>query len=190
VRLQAAFQIGAGAVFLLNAVAALATPPVGPAPLPQSPEVMLYMSWPVGHGGRAAFKLPNLSLRLGQARMGANSGNPIAGDPMQHRELLRMEVFGRQDQQSSGLRLELGGRVSYDLHRGVFGVRTDSWRRPSAVPGGTSNQDPLGFVQKSVAARVWEVAPRKRDAVSDMRQPSVSARGVVAAARAASTAGN
>ena len=105
---------------------------------------------------------------------------------MQHRELFRMEVFGRQDQPSLGMRLELGGRVSYDLQRGVFGLRTDAWRRPSAVQGVTANQDPLGFVQKSVAPRVWEMVPRKRDTSSDARQSSAGARGIAAAARAAS----
>ena len=147
---------------------------------------MLYMSWPVGGGRASAFKLPSLSVRLGQARLGGNSGNPSAGDPMQHRELFRMEVFGRQDQPSLDMRLELGGRVSYDLHRGVFGLRTDGWRRPSAVQGVTSNQDPLGFARKSVAPRVWEVGPRKRDTPSDTRQSSVGARSSGAAARAVS----
>lgn len=185
-QLRAAFQIGTASAFLLIASVPLAAPPVGPAPAPQSPEVMLYMSWPVGAGSHMAFKLPNLSMRLGQARLGANSGNPSAGDPMQHRELFRMEVFGRQDQPSLGMRLELGGRMSYDLRRGVFGLRTDSWRRPSAVQGVTTNQDPLGLVQKSVAAHVWEMGPRKRDPQSAARQSSTGSRGIAAAARAAS----
>jgi hypothetical protein len=190
-QLRAAFQIGTGSAFLLIAAVAVATPPVGPAPAPQSPEVMLYMSWPMGGGSRSAFKLPNLSVRLGQARLGGNSGNPSAGDPMQHRELFRMEVFGRQDQPSLGMRLELGGRVSYDLHRGVFGLRTDGWRRPSAVQGVTSNHDPLGLIQKPLRPSVWEVGARQHDGASGTRQPAMGARSpagarsLAAAARAA-----
>jgi len=187
-QLRAAFQLGAGPAFLLIAAVAVAAPPIGPVGAPQSPEVMLYMSWPVGGGSRSAFKLPNLSVRLGQARMGGNSGNPSAGDPMQHRELFRMEVFGRQDHQSSvGMRLELGGRVSYDLHRGVFGLRTDGWRRPSAVQAVTSSQDPLGFVQRSMAPHVWEMGPRKPNTPSDTHAHSgAGAHSIAAAARAAS----
>src|ERR1700741_121072 len=120
---QAAFRLGAGSTCLLWAAVAAAAPPVGTPSAPQSPDFMLYVSWPVGAGGGS--RLPNLSLRVGQARLGGNSGNPTAGDPMQHRELFRVEVFGRQDAPSLGMRLELGARVTYDVHRGVFGWRTD-----------------------------------------------------------------
>jgi hypothetical protein len=145
---QAAFRLGAGLTCLLTAAVAAATPPVGPAPAPQSPEFMLYMSWPVGAGGGSS-KLPNFSLRVGQARLGGNSGNPAAGDPMQHRELFRVELFGREHEPALGMRFELGGRVTYDVHRGVFGLRADGWRRPSSVQVTTSGASPLEFVRST-----------------------------------------
>jgi hypothetical protein len=138
---------------------------------------MLYMSWPVGAGGGNS-KLPNLSLRVGQARLGGNSGNPSAGDPMQHRELFRMELFGRQNERALGMRLELGGRVTYDVHRGVFGLRTDGWRRPSAVQLTTSGADPLGFEQKRLLSPVVEVGAHKRNSLSGARESSKVVRNV------------
>jgi hypothetical protein len=144
---------------------------------------MLYMSWPLGAraGGRSS-KLPNFSLRVGQARLGGNSGNPSAGDPMQHRELFRMEVFGRQDQPALGMRLELGGRVTYDIHRGVFGVRTDGWRRPSAVQLPTPAGSLIDFEQKRSLSALVEVGPHTRDVLSGVREPSKLAHSVKAAA--------
>lgn len=130
---RAAFRLGTGLICVLAAATVAATPPVGPASAPQSPEVMLYMTVPIG-GGSQGMKLPGLSLRVGQARLGGNSGNPASGDPMQHRELFRVEMFGRQRQSSPDMRLELGGRMTYDLKRGVFGMRTDGWKRPSVIP--------------------------------------------------------
>jgi len=131
---RAAFRPGAGLICLLAAAMAAATPPAGPTPMPQAPEVMLYVTVPLGGGARQGMKLPNLSLRVGQARMGGNSGNPAAGDPMQHRELFRLEVFGPRAAAAPDMRLELGGRMAYDLHRGVFGLRADGWKRPSVIP--------------------------------------------------------
>jgi hypothetical protein len=123
---------------------------------------MLYMSWPVGAGGGS--RLPNLSLRIGQARLGGNSGNPIAGDPMRHRELFRVEVFGRQNEPALGMRLGLGGRVTYDVQRGVFGLRAEGWKRPSAVQLTTPGSNPLAFEQKHVPSPVLELGHPKREA--------------------------
>jgi hypothetical protein len=136
---QAAFRLAAGLICLLVAAAAVATPPAGPAPPPQSPEVMLYMSWPVGAGSRG-FQIPRFSLRLGQARMGGNSGNPLAiGDPMRHREFLRLEVAGRQnvsalDMHALDMRVRFAGRLTYDVNHGVFGLHADSRTLPALLP--------------------------------------------------------
>lgn len=137
--MQAAFRLGAGSTCLLAAAAAVATPPAGPAPPPQSPEVMLYMSWPIGAGSRG-LQTPKFSLRLGQARMGGNSGNPLAiGDPMRHREFLRLEVSGRQDasaldMHALDMRVRLAGRLTFDVNHGVFGLHTDSRTLPALQP--------------------------------------------------------
>jgi len=136
--MQAAFRLGAGSTCLLAAAAAVATPPAGPAPPPQSPEVMLYMSWPVGAGSRGA--PPKFSLRLGQARMGGNSGNPLAiGDPMRHREFLRLEISGRQDVSARDIhaldmRVRFAGRLTYDINHGVFGLHAESRSLPALAP--------------------------------------------------------
>ncbi len=157
---QAAFRLGAGSTCLLWAAVAAAAPPVS---APQSPELMLYMSWPVGAG--AGGRLPNLSLRVGQGRLGNNSGNPVAGDPMQHRELFRLEVFGRQNESTLGMRLGLGGRVTYDVQRGVFGLRAEGWKRPSAFQVTTPGSNPLAFEQKHLPSPVMELGARKRETV-------------------------
>jgi hypothetical protein len=161
---QAAFRLGAGLTCLLWAAVAAAAPPLGPASSPQSTEFMLYMSWPVGAGGGSRV-VPNFSLRVGQARLGNNSGNPAAGDPMRHRELFRMEVFGRQNEPAFGMRLGLGGRVTYDVQRGVFGLRAEGWKRPSAFPVTTPGSNPLAFEQKHVPSPVVELGPHKREMV-------------------------
>ncbi len=123
---RAAFRSGVGVTCLFAAAGANATPPVGPAP--QSPEVMLYISHPIG-GGSGGFKLPSLSLRIGQARMGVNSGNPSAGDPLQHRELFRLEIAKPLAARALDVHLGLGNRVTYDLKSGTFGLH-----RPAAKP--------------------------------------------------------
>ena len=140
-QMRAAFRSGAGVSCLFAAAGAIATPPMGPACAPQSPEVMLYISRPIG-GDSGGFRLPNLSLRFGQARMGANSGNPTAGDPLQHRELFRVEISGPQSGHTLDMHVGLGGRVSYDLKRGVFALRADGWKRPSAAQPVTSSWSP------------------------------------------------
>lgn len=162
---QAAFRSGAGFTCLLWAAVAAAAPPPGPSSSPQSPEFMLYMSWPVGAGGGSSSRVPSFSLRIGQARLGNNSGNPAAGDPMRHRELFRMEVFGRQNEPALGMRLGLGGRVTYDVQRGVFGLRAEGWKRPSAFQVTTPGSNPLSFEQKHIPSPVVEIGPRKREAV-------------------------
>jgi hypothetical protein len=176
---RAAFRAAAGLTCLLTAATAVATPPVGPASAPKSPEFMLYMSWPLGARGRGS-KLPNLSLRVGQARLGGNSGNPSAGDPMQHREIFRMEVFGRQDEPALGMRLGLGGRVTYDLHRGVFGFRADGWRRPSALQLPTPAGNLIDFEQKRSLSPYVEIGAHGRDALSGIHEPSKLAHNVKA----------
>jgi hypothetical protein len=100
---------------------------------------MLYMNWAVGAGSRG-FQLPKFSLRLGQARMGGNSGNPLAiGDPMRHRELLRLEISGRQDvsrldTHALDMRVRFAGRLTYDVNHGVFGLHADSRILPMLLP--------------------------------------------------------
>ena len=177
-RLRAAFWCG---IFWLPG-ASMAGPSSGPAPLPQSTEVMLYVTVPLGRGGHG-FKLPNLSLRLGQTRMGGNSGNPAAGDPMQHRELLRLEVAGRQRDPTLDMRVELGARVTYDLNHNVFGLRSDNWKRPSFAPASPSTLN-AGEFQKRLMRHSPEDRGPKPDAPIAARTSTPVARDVSAAAAA------
>jgi hypothetical protein len=121
---------------------------------------MLYVTVPVGDGHHG-FKLPNVSLRFGEGRLGGNSGNPTAGDPMQHRELLRLEVAGRQSDPALDMRVAIGGRLSYDLNRGVFALRADSWKRPSSVPAVASSHGPDRLQTKFAANERVRVAAGK-----------------------------
>src|SRR6185312_9709743 len=83
---------------------------------------------------------PKFSLRLGQARMGGNSGNPLAiGDPMRHREFLRLEISGRQDVSARDIhaldmRVRFAGRLTYDINHGVFGLHAESRSLPAFAP--------------------------------------------------------
>src|SRR6185312_15218508 len=94
--------------------------------------------WPVGAGSRGA--PPKFSLRLGQARMGGNTGNPLAvGDPMRHREFLRLDVSGRQDvpeldTHAFDLRVRFAGRLTYDVNHRAFGFHADSHSLPTLPP--------------------------------------------------------
>lgn len=94
------------------------------------------MTWPMGAGSRG-MQLPKFGLRLGQARMGGNNGNPLAvGDPMRHRELLRLEVSSRQDapaldMHALDMRVRFAGRVTYDINHGMFGLQTDTRPLPA-----------------------------------------------------------
>jgi hypothetical protein len=141
---------------------------------------MLYVSVPVGAGSRG-FKLPNLSLRLGQTRMGGNTGSPAAGDPMQHRELLRLEIAGRQRDPTLDMRVELGARVTYDFNRGVFGLRADNWKRPSLAPAPPSGLNASEF-QKRLMPHPAEDRGSRRDAPIPARISSPVARDVTAVA--------
>jgi hypothetical protein len=182
-RLRAAFRCcWAGLIGLLALGPAVAGPPATPASLPQSPEVMLYASVRVGAGARGGgFKLPNLSLRLGQARMGGNSWSPTGGDPMQHRELLRLDLAGRQSGSPLDMRLGLGGgRVTYDINRGIFGLHPDGWQRPSITTVATSG--PIGpqFQTKPLMPRLWEPSAFKHNPVTSAGQLSAGVRDVAA----------
>ena len=119
------------------------------------------MTVPLG-GGSQGIKLPSFSLRVGQARMGGNSGNPAAGDPMQHRELFRLEVLARRTDSTPDMRLELGGRMTYDLKRGMFGLRTDSWKRPTVMPAETHSTLP---VMSALHERIPRLSPSLHPAI-------------------------
>ncbi|HVW67989.1 MAG TPA: hypothetical protein VHB68_03395 [Steroidobacteraceae bacterium] len=113
--------IEAGLVALAATAAAVAgpAPAAGPPLAPRTHGFMLYFSQPLGGGAGAA--RPRLGLRIEQVRMTGNSGAPDAGDPLQHRELIGWQMEGLRHFSASGMKVELGGRVTYDVAHGAFG---------------------------------------------------------------------
>ncbi len=101
---------------------ALAAPPPGPALAPRAHGFMLYLSHPIGAGGGGSMH-PKFGFRVEQVRLGGNSGAPDGGDPMQHRALVGWQMDGLHGIHASDMKLELGGRMTYDVTHGAFGMQ-------------------------------------------------------------------
>ena len=127
-RRQAAFPITGGVLCLMAATVAAGAqpgavaPPAGPALAPRSHGFMLYLSQPLGGSGGAALH-PKFGLRIDQVRMTGNSGAPDAGDPLQRRSLVGWQMGGGSGMHTSDVKLELGGRLTYDVTHGGFGAQ-------------------------------------------------------------------
>jgi hypothetical protein len=76
---------------------------------------MLYLSQPLGGGGGALH--PHFGFRIEQVRMVGNSGASDAGDPVQHRALVGWQF---DNLHASNMKIELGGRMTYDVNQGAF----------------------------------------------------------------------
>lgn len=161
-RRRAAFTTTGGLLCLVAATAANAAhpgpvPPLAGPPLPpRSHGIMLYLSQPMGGGaGGAAAAHPQFGFRVDQVRMMGNSGAPDAGDPLQHRSLIGWQMDGHNGLHASDVRMELGGRVTYDMTRGGFGIQpsrsgsASSPARPMAVAATTPHAAPSGGESKS-----------------------------------------
>jgi hypothetical protein len=98
-----------------------AAPPQGPSLNPRTHGFMLYISQPIGGG--PSIGGPRFGLRFEQVRMGGNNGAPDAGNPMQHRALVGWQFGG---QKATDMRLELGGRVTYDVLHGGFALQSNA----------------------------------------------------------------
>ena len=128
-RRQAAFPITGGVLCLIAATVAagaqpgLVAPPAGPALAPRTHGFMLYLSQPIGGGGGGAALHPKFGFRIDQVRMAGNSGAPDAGDPMQRRSLVGWQFGGGGRMHASDVKLELGGRLTYDVTHGGFGAQ-------------------------------------------------------------------
>ncbi len=103
---------------LWTASDAQAAPP-GPPLAPRAPQLMLYISRPIGGGGGGMGMMPKIGLRLSQIRQAPNLGDPEAGAAFQHRELLDWAIQGR-----SNVQLQLGHRVTWDFTRQAFAQRS------------------------------------------------------------------
>jgi hypothetical protein len=128
-RRQAAFPITGGMLCLMAATVAAGAqpgtvaPPAGPALAPRTHGFMLYLSQPLGGGGGGGALHPKFGFRIDQVRMAGNSGAPDAGDPMQRRSLVGWQFGGGSGLHASDVKLELGGRLTYDVTHGGFGAQ-------------------------------------------------------------------
>lgn len=141
-RRQAAFPITGGLLCLVATTTAAAgtsgpvAPPAGPPLAPRTHQIMLYLSQPMGGSGGAAVS-PKFGFRvdqvrmMGQVRMMEMAGAPDAGDPVQRRSLIGWQMDGHSGMHVSDMKLELGGRVTYDVAHGGFGVQSS---RPGMAP--------------------------------------------------------
>ena len=150
---QASFPITGGLLCLVAATAVNAAhpglsfaPPAGPPLAPRTHGFMLYLSKPMGGGTGGAALQPRFGFRVDQVRMSGNSGAPDAGDPMQRRTLIGWQFNGRSGARASDVRLELGGRVTYDMTHGGFQFQSSrpgaSSSRPVAVAAANSHPSP------------------------------------------------
>jgi hypothetical protein len=139
-RRQTVFPITGGMLCLLAATVAAGAqsgsvaPPAGPALAPRSHGFMLYLSQPLGGGGGPALH-PKFGLRIDQVRMTGNSGAPDAGDPLQRRSLVGWQMGGGSGVHASDVKLELGGRLTYDVTHGGFAAQLS---RPG-IPSNSSH---------------------------------------------------
>jgi hypothetical protein len=63
---------------------------------------------------------PKFGFRIEQIRMMGNSGAPDAGDPLQRRALVGWQMDGLHGIHASDMKVELGGRMTYDVTHGAF----------------------------------------------------------------------
>lgn len=131
---RTALHIAGGVLCMATlGMAAAAPQPAGPPLPPRAHGFMLYLSQPIGGG--AAVGGPRFGFRIEQVRFTGNTGAPDAGNPMQHRTLVGWQFGGSK---VSEMRLELGGRVTYDLRHGGFALQSASRfpQRASSRSGG------------------------------------------------------
>jgi hypothetical protein len=139
----------------------IAAPPAGPPLAPRTHAFMLYLSQPIGGGGGTLH--PKFGFRIDQVRMTGNSGASDAGDPLQHRALVGWQMDGLRGINASDMKVELGGRVTYDVTRGAFATQppktsTVSSSRQSALNRGDSYPESRPF-----SPHLFEPSPGARD---------------------------
>jgi hypothetical protein len=153
---------------------------------------MLYLSQPIGGGGGGGSMRPKFGFRVEQIRMAGNSGAPDAGDPMQHRALVGWQMDGFHGIHASDMKVELGGRMTYDVTHGAFGMSRTSAAYGSR-PAATSRTD-AATASKPFSPRLFEPAPPAREpfrqtneSFSMAHEMAVAAIGTLKLARPAAT---
>lgn len=180
----AALGVTSGLFWIAAAFAADAAPRVAPGLAPRSPEIMLYFSHSIGGGGGGSMR-PTFGLRVQQVRLGANTGDPEAGDSMQHRELVNWQMEAHSDLHISDMRVKLGNRVTYDVTNQRFGSPSARSAMQIGVP--TFRNAPLNSSQpKPLFARTSAPTPARRDSGRDnsnIREIAAAAMSALAPAR-------
>jgi hypothetical protein len=134
----ATFGVTAGVLCVVAAAAAAAeaAPRANffePGLAPRSPEVMLYFNHSLGAGAGGSMR-PTFGLRVQQVRQAANTGDPEAGDSMQHRDLFNWQMEAHSNLRISDLRVKLGDRLTYDVTNRRFGSPASHTAMAIGVP--------------------------------------------------------
>ena len=148
----------------------IVAPPAGPALAPRSHGFMLYLSQPIGGGGGAL--RPKFGFRIDQVRMSGNSGAPDAGDPLQHRALVGWQMDGLRGIHASDMKVELGGRMTYDVTRGAFAAQLPKTSTVSSSRPATLNRMDSYAESKPFAPHLFE--PSSAGARDPFRQSTES----------------
>jgi hypothetical protein len=165
---RAANRIAAGLVCIAAtagvaaATPGIAAPPEGPPLAPRSHGFMLYLSQPVGGGAGAALH-PKFGFRIEQVRMMGNSGAPDAGDPLQHRALIGWQVDGLRGMHVSDGKVDLGGRMTYDVAHGVFAAQLPKTSTAAASRPSTVGRTEVSTESKPFSSHLFEPGNEMRD---------------------------
>jgi hypothetical protein len=130
-RVASGFVCVAATAGVAAATPGIAAPPAGPALAPRTHGFMLYLSQPIGGGGGGTLH-PKFGFRIEQVRMMGSSGAPDGGDPFQHRALVGWQMDGLHGIHASDMKVELGGRMTYDVTHGGFAAQL---AKPAPVAG-------------------------------------------------------
>jgi hypothetical protein len=139
----------------------IAAPPAGPPLAPRTHGFMLYLSQPIGGGGGVL--RPKFGFRIDQVRMTGNSGAPDAGDPLQHRALVGWQMDGMRGMQASDMKVEFGGRMTYDITHGAFATQPPKTSTVSSSRASALNRVDAYQGLKPFAPHLFETSPEARD---------------------------
>ena len=185
-RLQAATRVTGGLISIAaTAVAAgapggVVSPPAGPSLAPRTHGFMLYLSQPLGGGGGSMH--PKFGFRIDQVRMTGNSGAPDAGDPLQRRALIGWQMEGLHGMHASGMKVELGGRMTYDVAHGAFAAQLPKSSPAAASRAATLNRPDSLTESRPFSAHLLEPNPFARDAVHQPNESASMVRDIATAA--------
>jgi hypothetical protein len=180
-RVRSGFVCIVAAAGMAAAPAGIAAPPAGPALAPRAHGFMLYLSQPIGAGG-AGSTHPRFGFRIEQLRMTGNSGAPDGGDPLQHRALVGWQMDGLRGIHASDMKVELGGRVTYDVTHGAFGVQMPRTSAASGSRPAASTRTDASRESRPFSPHLFEPGPATRDAFRQTGESVSMAHDIAAAA--------